>query len=185
MKQFSSDDSFDQNQINSKEQKNKIWKLLKTLILRVIYNSLRIPTLKHVIPSWAKCFILLISRMMNHSLERAPTERSLKGEGKSLMGFPKSHRSITAQEVNEALSPLLNHTQFLLTLFQMSVLRLFKDPKHFRCMKRITKLIFSAEVSEDKNSPQLSSQFCRSVLTLRLSQLFKQKKKPYNHGKGI
>lgn len=141
---------------------------LKTLIPKITYNSLRVSTLKQVIPTRAKCFILLISRMMNHIFEAAPTEYSLKGEEKSLMGFLKSHRSITAWEVNEALSPFLNNTQFLLTLFKMSFLRHFKVPKHFRSLKWVTKLICSAEAFEDKNS-QLASQFCRSMFTRRLS----------------
>lgn len=157
---------------------------LKTLILKRIYDSLTVSTLEQVIPSWAKCFILLISRMMSHILEASPTEYSHKGEEKSLMGFPKSHRSITAWEVNEALSPFLNNTQFLLTLFKMSFLRHFKVSKHFRSLKWVTKLICSAEAFEDKNS-QLASQFCRSMFTGRLSQLLKQKKKPYKRSKGI
>lgn len=135
---------------------------LKTLILERIYNSLRLSTLKQVIPSRAKCFILLISRMMNHILEAAPTEYSLKGEEKSLTGLPKSHRSITAREVNEPLSPFLNNTQFLLTLFKMSVLRHFKVSKHFRSLKWVTKLICSAEAFEDKihNLPASSAGPC-------------------------
>lgn len=135
---------------------------LKTLILKITYNSLKVSTLKQVIPSRDKCFILLISRMMNHILEAAPTEYSLKGDEKSLMGFPRSHRSITGWEVNGALSPFLNNTQFLLTLFKMSFLRHFKVSKHFRSLKRVTKLICSAEAFEDKNS-QLASQSCRSM----------------------
>lgn len=159
---------------------------LKTLILKITCNSLRVFTLKQVIPSLAKCFILLISRMMSHILEAAPIEYTLKGDEKSLMGFPKSHRSITVWEVNEALSPFLNNTQFLLTLFKMSFLRHFKVSKHFRSLKRVTKLICSVEAFEDKNA-QLASRFCRSMFTGRLSQLLKQKKKPYNHSyiKGI
>lgn len=129
---------------------------LKTLILKKPYNSLRVSTLKQVIPSQAKCFILLISRMMNHILEAAPIEYSLKSEEKSLMGFPESHRSITAWEVNEALSPFLNNTQFPLTLFKMSFLRHFKVSKHFRSLKWVTKPICSAEAFEDKKS-QLAS----------------------------
>lgn len=157
---------------------------LKTLILKRTYDSLAVSPLKQVIPRRVKCFVRLISRMMNHILEAAPTEYSLKGEEKSLMGFPKSHKSITAWEVNEALSPFLNNTQFLLTLFKMSFLRHFKVSKHFRSLKWVTKLICSAEAFEDKNS-QLASQFCSSMFTGRLSQLLKQKKKAYNHSKGI
>lgn len=106
MKSFSSDDNLDWKQSSSKEQKTSI----KNFNSGRIYNSLRLSTLNQVIPSRAKCFILLISRMMNHILEAAPTAYSLKGEEKSLMGFPKSHRSITAWEANEALSPFLNNT---------------------------------------------------------------------------
>lgn len=143
--------------------------ILNTFILKCTYISLRISTLKNMTSGWTECFILLISGMMNNILEAAHTECSLKGEENYLMGFSKSHSSIAAWDVDEALSPFFNHTQLLLTLFKMSFWRHFKVPKHFRSLKLVTKLMCSAEVYEDKNPLQLCSRFSRSMFTMKLS----------------